>query len=111
MAPFGVDLAKNWRLALDPEADAAADADRHGRHLAYAIVTSVTRSIGQALQLSVEGWSMPDDDPAGHQTQASVDFTAAWQPSKDSEIDLSTYVGVNHATPRIELAVGTARCF
>ena len=50
-------------------------------------------------------------DPGRLQIEASVDFTTAWQPSKNSEIDLSTYVGVNHATPRIELAVGTARRF
>lgn len=111
VAPFGVDLAKNWRLTLDPEVDAAADADRHGRHLAYALAAAVTRSIGQALQLSVEGWTMRDDDPSGHQTQASVDFSAAWQPDKNSQIDLSAYVGANHATPRIELALGMARRF
>ncbi len=111
VTPFGVDLLKNWRLNLDPEIDAAADADRHGRHLAYALAASVTRSIGQALQLSVEGWAMRDDDPADHQTQASVDFSAAWQPGKNSAIDLSANVGITHATPRIELALGMSRRF
>lgn len=111
IVPFGVDLVKNWRLNLDPEIDAAADADRHGRHLAYALAASITHPITQALQLSVEGWAMRDDDPTDHQTQASVDFTAAWQPTKNSAIDLSTNIGVTHATPRIELALGMSRRF
>ena len=71
----------------------------------------MTRSIGQAVQLSVEGWALHDDDPSAHQTQASVDFSAAWQPGRNSQIDLSAYVGVNHATPRIELALGVAHRF
>ncbi len=111
IAPFGTDLAKDWRLTLDPEVDAAPDQDRHGRHLAYAFAAAVTRSIGQAWQLSIEGWAMRDEDPAGHQTQASVDFSTAWQPGRNSQLDLSAYVGANRATPRIELVLGYSRRF
>lgn len=108
---FGADLAKDWRLTLDPEVDAAPDADRHGRHLAYALAAAVTRSFGQALQLSVEGWALRDQDPSGHQTQASIDFSGAWLPDKNSQFDLSAYVGANHATPRIEIVLGVSRRF
>jgi hypothetical protein len=111
VVPFGADLAENWRLTLDPEVDAAADSDRHGRHLAYAFAAAVTRSIGDAWQLSAEGWAMRDEDPSGHETQASIDFSAAWQPSKNRQIDLSAYVGATHATPRIELVFGVAQRF
>jgi hypothetical protein len=111
IAPFGTDLAENWRLTLDPEVDAAADQDRHGRHLAYALAAAVTRSIGDAWQLTTEGWAMRDNDPSGHETQASVDFSAAWQQTKDRQIDLSAYVGATHATPRIELLLGATERF
>jgi hypothetical protein len=111
IAPFGADLAKDWRLTLDPEVDAAPDEDRHGRHLAYALAAAVSRSIGDAWQLGTEGWVMRDDDPSGHATQASVDFTAAWQPNKDRMIDLSAYVGATHATPRLELVLGVTERF
>ncbi len=111
VAPFETDLAKDWRLTLDPEVDAAPDQDRRRRHLAYAFAAAITRSIGQAWQLSIEGWALRDEDPAGHQTQASIDFSAAWQPNKDSQLDLSTYVGANRATPQIEMLLGYSRRF
>jgi hypothetical protein len=111
LAPFGADLAKDWRLTLDPEIDAAADQDRHGRHLAYAMAAAITRSIGDAWQLSGEGWILRDDDPSGHETQASIDFSAAWQPDKNRQFDVSTYVGANHNTPRIELVLGMTERF
>lgn len=111
IVPFGADLAPNWRLTLDPELDAAADQDRHGRHLAYAMAAAITRSIGENWQLSAEGWAMRDDDPSGHETQASIDFSAAWQTGKNSQIDLSTYFGATHATPRLELVVGVSERF
>jgi hypothetical protein len=111
VTPFGADLAKNWRLTLDPEVDAAPDQDRHGRHLAYAIAAAITRSIGDAWQLSTEGWVQRDDDPSSHATQASIDFSAAWQPDKNRQVDLSAYVGANHATPRIELVMGVSERF
>lgn len=111
IVPFNADLAENWQLTLDPEVDAAADSDRHGRHLAYAFAAAVTRSIGDAWQLSAEGWAMRDNDPSGHETQASVDFSAAWQPDKNRQVDLSAYVGATRATPRIELVFGVAQRF
>ncbi|WP_454883778.1 transporter [Sphingomonas oryzagri] len=109
--PFNADLTENWQLTLDPEFDAAADSDRHGRHFAYALAAAVTRSLGEAWQLSAEGWAMRDDDPSGHATQASIDFSAAWQPDKNRQVDLSAYVGATHATPAIELVFGVAQRF
>jgi hypothetical protein len=111
IVPFGADLAPNWRLTLDPEVDAAADQDRHGRHLAYALAAAVTRSIGEDWQFSAEGWAMRDDDPSGHETQASIDLSAAWQTGKNSQLDVSTYFGATHATPRIELVLGVSERF
>jgi hypothetical protein len=111
IVPFGADLAPKWRLTLDPEVDAAADQDRRGRHLAYALAAAVTRSVGQDWQLSAEGWAMRDDDPSGHETQASIDLSAAWQNGKNRQFDISTYIGATHATPRIEFLMGVSERF
>ncbi|NIJ32237.1 transporter [Sphingomonas oligoaromativorans] len=111
VTPFGADLAKNWRLTLDPEVDAAADQDRHGRHLAYAMAAAVTRSVGEDWQFTVEGWAMRDDDPSGHSTQSSVDFSTAWQRTRNQQFDLSAYVGTSRATPRIEWVLGVSQRF
>lgn len=112
IVPFGADLAKDWRLTLDPEVDAAADDDGSGRHLAYAMAGAITRSIGKAWQLTTEGWVRREQDPSGHETLASVDFSAAYQlPDGNRQVDLLAYVGATHATPRIELVLGVAERF
>lgn len=111
VTPFGTDIARGWRLTFDPEVDAAPDQGRHGRHLAYAMAAAVTRPVGADWQLTMEGWIMRDDDPAGHETMSSVDFSTAWQPSGNAQVDLSAYVGTTHATPRIELVFGVSQRF
>jgi hypothetical protein len=111
LVPFATDLAKDWRLQLDPEVDAAADEDRHGRHLAYSLVTGLTRSIGKTIQLSGEIFAQRDQDPSGHQTLASLDASAAYQSGKNRQFDISAYAGLTHATPRIELVAGVSQRF
>lgn len=112
LVPFGTDLSKDWRLSLDPEVDAAADGDGSGRHLAYSLVAGLSYTIDPAWQISAEAYGQRDDDPAGHQTLASLDLSAAYQlPDKNRQIDLSAYTGLTHATPRIELVLGVAQRF
>lgn len=111
IAPVGFDLAPHWRMTMSPEIDAAANEESHGRHLAYAMAAEIRRSIGEAFEVSAEGWVERDQDPSGHQTLATVDLNAAWQPDKNSQIDVATLVGVNAATPRLELQLGYSHRF
>ncbi|MNL64366.1 hypothetical protein D3C87_1885720 [compost metagenome] len=65
------------------------------------------------MALGVELWADHDEDPSGHVTSASFDLTAAWTPAalKDVQLDASAYVGLNHDTPDLQLAVGVAKRF
>ncbi|CAN5524086.1 hypothetical protein BH10PSE4_BH10PSE4_46400 [soil metagenome] len=112
IAPMTLPLNADWSLALSPEVDVRPDADGAGRHAGYAAAVGLSRSIGP-VALGVELWADRDEDPSGHVTSASFDVTAAWTPTavKDLQLDASAYLGLNHDTPDLELAVGVARRF
>ena len=102
----------DWSLALSPELDVRPDADGSGRHAGFGGAVGVGRSIGP-VDLGVELWADRDEDPSGHVTSASFDLTAAWTPKSapDLQWDAGAYLGLNHDTPDLELAVGVARRF
>jgi hypothetical protein len=111
LAPMVAELDKNWSLTLDPEIDAAADEDEHGRHLAYSGVVDLQRKLGEKLSVAAEGFVQRDDDPAGHEIRASANLLAAYQIGDDSQVDVSVYKGLNHQTPRVQLLLGVVRRF
>jgi hypothetical protein len=112
IAPVSLQLDADWSLALSPEVDVRPDADGSGRHAGFGGAVGVGRSFGP-VDLGVELWADRDEDPSGHVTSASFDLTAAWTPKavKDLQFDAGAYLGLNHDTPDLELAVGVARRF
>jgi len=110
--PVSLPLNADWSLALSPEVDVRADADGSGRHAGFGGAVGVGRSFGP-VALGVELWADRDEDPSGHVTSASFDLTAGWTPAalKDVQLDVSAYVGLNHDTPDLALAVGVAKRF
>jgi hypothetical protein len=111
VAPVDVPLSDRWSLNLSPTIAAAADRDGDGRHLAWGGEVGASYKFSGQWTLGGELWAQRDDDPAGHDTQASADLTLAWQPGKDWQLDLSGYAGLTAATPDIELAGGVTRRF
>jgi hypothetical protein len=112
IVPVSLPLNADWSLALSPELDLRADADGSGRHTGFGGALGVGRAFC-SVALGVELWADRDEDPSGHVTSASFDLTAAWTPAsvKDLQFDASAYVGLNHDTPDLELAVGVAKRF
>lgn len=112
IAPVSLPLNADWSLALAPELDVRPDADGSGNHAGFGGAVGVGRSFG-SVALGVELWADRDEDPSGRVTSASFDLTAAWTPvaTKDLQFDAGAYVGLNHDTPDLELAVGVARRF
>ena len=82
-----------------------------GRHAAYGGSAGLSYDVSDAVTLGGELWAMRDDDPAGHETQASADLTLAWAPGRNWQLDLSGYAGLTRATPDIELVAGLVRRF
>ncbi len=112
IAPISIPLNADWSLALSPELDARPNADGSGRHAGLALAAGVGRSVGP-FALGAELWVDVDDDPADRVTSASFDLTAGWTPKAlpDVQFDASAYVGLNRATPDLELVLGVARRF
>jgi hypothetical protein len=113
LAPVTLKLPGDIQLGFDPEVDAAPNESRSGRHLAYSGVFSVTAPISEAVAVSTEIWGQRDRDPEQHQTETSFDMAATWQPasSKDLQFDVGANLGLNHATPDVELYAGVVRRF
>lgn len=111
VAPVDVPLSNGWSLNLSPTIAAAADQDGDGRHLTWGGEAGASYQLSDRLTLGGELWAERDDDPAGHQTQASADLTLAWQPGKNWQLDLSGYAGLTAATPDVELVGGVTRRF
>ncbi len=112
LAPVSYNLPKGWSLGVTPEADLLADASGSGRHVALALPVGLGHAVGP-VAATVEVWTSQDFDPTGTVRQYSLDLAAAWQPHSQPNLQLDGGVnlGLNHATPDVQLYVGLARRF
>lgn len=111
IVPLSYSLNDTFGIALTPEVDAAADEDRRGRHLAYGSVIGLSATLTKAMSSALEFQAMRDEDPRGHATEALASLSFAWQPKDDLQFDAGAVVGLNEASPDVELYVGIARRF
>ncbi|HKB96451.1 MAG TPA: transporter [Rhizomicrobium sp.] len=106
--PMSYDLGNNWSLAMTPEADLLLDAS--GRHANLVDVVGLGRSFGP-LSLGVELWTGQNLDPAGAISQYSFDVDAAYLVDNDTQVDCGLNLGLNRATPDLEIYFGVSRRF
>lgn len=111
LMPVGVELNDALSLKLTTEIDAAVDADRSGRHIAYGGVIGFDVDLTQAITATIEASAMRDEDPAGHETQALGGLAFEWQPSDDSQFDVGINIGLNHGSPDRQVYLGFVRRF
>jgi Putative MetA-pathway of phenol degradation len=112
LIPIGTSIPQSpFSIALTPEIDWVADAGGHGHHAAMAQVASLGWAASDKLNLSAEIWGQWDWDPSGTTRQASADGAAAYLLSNDVQLDGGANVGLNRATPDIELYAGISKRF
>jgi len=111
IAPVHFDLTGKVGLSLTPQAEAAVDEDRHGRHLAYGAVVGLDRSLSDALSATLEFQLTRDDDPLESHSEALASLSFALQPNDDLQFDAGAVAGLNAQSPDVELYVGVARRF
>ncbi len=112
LVPIAYSIPKSpFSIGLTPEMDWMADADGHGHHAAMAQVASLGWQATDKLNLSAEIWGRWDWDPAGTTKQASADGAVAYLLHHDVQLDAGFNVGLNHATPDVELYAGIAKLF
>src|SRR5436190_9830773 len=108
--PLALSLNDDVSLEATGEADLLRDADGRGDHGGGSLTVGVARSFGP-LSLSAELWGFVDDDPAGRTRQYSFDLTAARGIGRNAQVDIGANVGLNRATPDVEVYAGVARRF
>jgi hypothetical protein len=108
--PMSYDLGNNWSLAMTPEADIQLNASGNGHHANLVDVVGLGKSFG-AFSLGAEVWTDQNLDPAGGSNQYSFDLDAAWLANNDTQIDGGVNLGLNRATPDLEIYVGISRRF
>ncbi len=109
--PIGYAPGGAVSLMLTPELDAAPDADRSGRHLAWGVAGGVGIAATSQINLAVEAQLMRDDDPAGATTSALAGLAAGLMLGDNAQIDLGSELGLNHNAPDRRIYVGYARRF
>jgi len=111
LLPAGMDLPGDFQLALTPELDLAADADGHGRHLAYGCVAGLSHPLGARLSIGSELAAFEDEDPAGHSLDARLAGELAWQVTPRLQLDFEADAGLSAGAPDTALMIGFADRF
>ena len=111
IVPASFELSDMLKLGVSPEIDAAVDEDGGGRHLAYGAVAGMMADVTEKLSLSAEVEAKRDRDPADHGTEERAGLSFGWQVSDDMQFDAGSNLGLNRATPDVELHAGLSRRF
>ena len=112
LVPVSFNLPHGWSLGVTPEADVVLNGSGSGRHLAVQLPVGLGHAIGP-LNGTIELWTAQDFDRSGTTRQYSLDLAAAWQPPTDANLQLDggVNIGLNSATPDLQVYVGATRRF
>lgn len=113
LVPVQYTISKALSLQATPEIDAAADDDGRGRHLAYGSSVTVALNVSDAVQLDATGEVLRDRDPDREVrgTRLLAGGAVAVLPSKTVQLDLGSNVGLNRASPDVEVYGGVSARF
>jgi hypothetical protein len=86
------------------------NASGSGHHANLVDVVGLGKSFGP-LSLGVEAWTSQNLDPTGTVSQYSFDMDAAYLIGNDTQLDGGVNLGLNRATPDMEIYFGVSRRF
>lgn len=113
----GLDLPLSYKindtlsLTAQSEVDDFLDAAGHGYHANVAQTLSLAVSLPKNWTVFGELWGDWNFDPAGEVDQYSADFAAAVLLTPRLQLDGGVNVGLNRATPGVNVYVGISRKF
>lgn len=111
LLPVNVPLSDSVAFIATPEIDAATDGDGHGRHLAFGTSFGLGIAASDSIALAFEGSILRDDDPDAASTQTLVAASLGWAINDQTQLDISTEIGVGGGTPDRRIYLGIARRF
>ncbi|GAC1572289.1 MAG: transporter [Sphingomicrobium sp.] len=101
-------LPNDYSLTVTPEIDYLENANVNGHHVQIVGAFNVGKTLSPKLTAYAELWTARDYDPAGHVRQYSADFAVAYLASPLLQLDAGTNLGLNRATPGIQVYVGVS---
>ena len=111
LVPVSYDLGSGVQLGLTAQAEAAADEDRSGRHLAYGGVAGVSLPLSDTVGATFEIAARRDEDPSGHATEWLAGLSAGWMAQEGLQLDAGANLGLGSAAPDLQLYFGVSRRF
>jgi hypothetical protein len=111
LLPLSFDLPHGLQLGFTGQVAAAADEDRHGRHLEYGGVAGLSAQLGHSLSATAELSATRDEDPSGHATEWLAGLSAGWMANDDLQLDLGANIGLDEAAPDLQLYAGVSKRF
>jgi hypothetical protein len=111
LVPASYEIGGGVQLGLTAKAEAAADEDRSGRHLAYGGVAGLSLPVSDAIGATFEIAATRDEDPAGHSTEWLAGLSAGWMVGDDLQLDAGANLGLNATAPDVQLYFGISRRF
>lgn len=99
-------LNKSTNLDLTGEVDAAANAERAGRHFSGSFVAGIDTALSEALTATVDLKVLRDDDPASKTTQETASVALTGKLGKSAQFVVSGIAGLNHDAPTAEIYAG-----
>lgn len=109
--PVNRALAEGWTLNVTGQIEAAADADRRGRHLSLFGVIGIAHDLVEAVNISGEIAALREEDRADRRTETVAALSVAWQPRDRLQLDLLAVAGLSRAAPDLQLVAGGAILF
>ncbi|MBV8685388.1 MAG: transporter [Alphaproteobacteria bacterium] len=111
LVPVSYELPHGLQLGLTGQVEAAADEDRHGRHLAYGGVAGLSAELSETLSATAELSAVRDEDPSGRSTELLAGLSAGWMAKDDLQLDVGANIGLNEAAPDVQLYAGVSKRF
>lgn len=95
-------------LAISPQLDLVDDGDGSGHHLAATQVVGVAFPLSERLSASAEALASWDWDRGGTVRQYAAGGSLAFLISNDVQLDAGANIGLNNASPDVQLYSGIA---
>jgi hypothetical protein len=109
--PYSLSLGNDISLAVTSEIDYLRDSGRHGYHAGYVNSIGLSGPLIKDVTLTGELWSSINRDPGNTIRQYSFDTALAWLARPNLQFDIGANVGLNSATPALQIYSGVARRF
>ncbi len=111
VVPVNIPLPFKFTLTTSPEFDVIANQGDDRYHLELINLINLSHAVGKNATLYGEFWTKDSFEPMRHSQQYSADVAATYQLTKTLQLDAAAYVGLNAATPALQLYTGVSKRF